>query len=69
MKRILTKCKNFYCLMLFIFLSAFTARPYSQLMIGGWKSIDSNEIFLEQENIEKFKDLLLVSMNSQLDLL
>ncbi|MBP6624019.1 MAG: hypothetical protein KA198_02540 [Chitinophagaceae bacterium] len=52
MKRILTKCKNFYCLMLFIFLSAFTARPYSQLMIGGWKSIDSNEIFLEQENVE-----------------
>ena len=38
--------------MLFVFLTAFTARPYSQLMIGGWKSIDSNEIFLEQENVE-----------------
>lgn len=52
MKKISTKYKNIFCLMLFILLTAFTARPYSQLMIGGWKSVDSNEIFLEQENAE-----------------
>lgn len=45
-------CNSFFIVMLFLLLTSFTSKPSSHLLIGGWKSLERNEIFLGQENEE-----------------